>query len=254
MRSAAPKATDWTDAAAYRPLLDAERAIFAWEWLRRDPRYRSDAAHALAGSGSAPPPERWGLHAYEDPERTAPEARPVWTARAHARVLAARADAAQAAADAFDLARFASLATIVAGRGGSEHLLISDGLRTVRVDIVAGSVRRGPAQLEYLLAGLASAGPPLLALRRLLALDRSGRLSATLHPPERRAKRWTLALRAHDALAAGAAQREIAALLVGAAAEAPRWRSRAPSLRSQAQRLVRGARRMATGGYLALLR
>ena len=60
-------------------------------------------------------------------------------------------------------------------------------------------------------------------------------------------------LRARDALAAGADQREIAAELLSAEADEPRWRSRSPSTGSRAQRLVRGARRMSAGGYLQLL-
>ena len=60
-------------------------------------------------------------------------------------------------------------------------------------------------------------------------------------------------LSAHDALAAGADQREIAAVLLSIDAAEPRWRNRSPSLRSQVQRLVRGARRMGSGGYVELL-
>jgi hypothetical protein len=61
-------------------------------------------------------------------------------------------------------------------------------------------------------------------------------------------------LRAADALAAGAGQREIAQLLLSEEAGEPRWRTRAPSLRSQAQRLVRAARRMESGSYRELLK
>jgi hypothetical protein len=31
-----PSGFDWRDAAAYAPLLEADRSLFAWEWLRRD--------------------------------------------------------------------------------------------------------------------------------------------------------------------------------------------------------------------------
>ena len=60
-------------------------------------------------------------------------------------------------------------------------------------------------------------------------------------------------LRVHDALAAGANQREIAEELFGPAARAPRWRSEASTIRSQVQRLVRGARSMMDDGYRLLL-
>jgi hypothetical protein len=63
-----------------------------------------------------------------------------------------------------------------------------------------------------------------------------------------------LLLRAFDALAAGASQRDIAQILLSASAGLPSWRVMSPSLRSQAQRLTRSARTMAAGSFWALLR
>lgn len=248
-------AADWKDAAAYAPLLEADRSIFAWEWLRRDRGYRAAAlAERPSAAGSWPAPERWGLHAFEDPRLAAPDARPLWRAAVHAPVLTALGAGPGPASDAFDLARFAAMATILNDRQGREHLLVSDGLRTIRLDMLAGTVTGGPVQLRYLLTGFEAAERPLMTLRRLLALQRTGRFSCSLHRPESRARRWILMLRAYDALAAGAGQREIAAALLNRAAGERRWRSDAPSLRSQVQRLVRGARRMASGGYREQLR
>jgi hypothetical protein len=135
----------------------------------------------------------------------------------------------------------------------AEHLLISDGIRTIRLDVWSGTLRSGPTVLHYLLSGVAAAEGSLLTLRRLIAFCRAGRFSRSLHPPEARARRWILMLRAHDAVAAGAGQRQIAEILLGSAAREARWRSEVPSLRSQAQRLVRSARLMAQGGYRQLL-
>lgn len=248
---------DWRDAAAYTPLLEAERSIIAWEWLRRMAAYRAAAGEALegrlAGRGGAARPEHWGLHSFEDPALAAPDARPVWTAAIHPFVLEAEAEPAPLSPDSFELARLASLATIVGGSEARQHLLLSDGLRTVRVDVSGGSLSRGPARLRYRIGGIASAEAPLLTLRRLLALCRTGRFAPSLHRPEPRARRWVLMLRAADALAAGATQREIAAVLLSRRAGEPRWRSETPSIRTQVQRLVAGARRMAAGAYAGLL-
>ena len=254
MDRAAP-GVDWKDAAAYAPLIGADRSIHAWEWLRRDPAYREAARFGRAGrpgTGSSQPGD-WGLHAFEPPERAAPNARPLWVAAVHPPVLAAVAEPPVLAKDAFDIARLEPLVTVLGGASGSEHLLISDGLRAIRIDILAGSVRPGPALLRYLIGGLESADRPLLTLRRLLALCRGGGFSTGLHPPETRARRFILMLRASDALAAGATQREIAATLLSAEASSARWRVSAPTLRARAQRLVRGARLMAVGGYRSLL-
>jgi hypothetical protein len=135
----------------------------------------------------------------------------------------------------------------------SEHLLLSDGIRTLRLDGQPGTSADGPVCLRYMLQGVARAERPLLTLRRLLALCRGGSFPRSLWRREPRARRWILMLRAWDTLTAGADQREIAQELLSPTAGVPRWRSRESSVRSQAQRLVRSARGFAAGGYRALL-
>ncbi|MDP9423633.1 MAG: DUF2285 domain-containing protein [Pseudomonadota bacterium] len=247
---------DWRDAAAYEPLLDADRSFFAWEWLRRNPDYRVAAKRALEGfriaeetSGTA---ESWGLHAFEAPHLTAPDARPVWSADVCPHVLGVRAVPADGE-DIFDLERCHAICTLVTAADGREHLLISDGLRAIRIDVEAGTLKVGPVRLEYSLAGFVSAERPLQTLRRLLALYHTGRFSAVLHPSEARARRFVLMLRVYDARVSGATQREIAIELLSGDPVPDRWRVKAPTVRSQVQRLVRGARAMAAGGYLILL-
>ena len=250
---------DWRDAAAYEPLLAADRSLFAWEWLRRNQCYRAAAERALEADGSSDPtetaatPGRWGLHAFEPPDLAAPEARPLWRAEVHPYVLGVEAGPPNGE-DAFDLARFGAISTFATAPDGREHLLICDGFRALRMDVLAGTIADGPAELRYRLAGMVSAERPVLTLRRLLALCRAGRFSRSLHAHEVRAKRWLLMLRAHDSLTAGANQRQIAAELLGGCAARERWRMETPSLRSQVQRLVFGARQMALGGFWELLK
>lgn len=244
---------DWRDAAAYAPLLDADRSLFAWEWLRRNSRYREAAALASAGGGGADyNASKFGLIRFEDPRRAAPHARPIWSVEAHAYVLPVKRGIPMAGGDEFDLHRLAALATVVRRQAG-EHLLLSDGFRAIRLDGPRGLFSDAPVCLSYLLRGIVTAERPLLTLRRLLSLCRSGGFSRSLHPREPRARRWTLALRARDAVAAGADHREIAQHLFSSSASDPRWRSREPSVRSQAQRLVRSARLFAAGDYRRLL-
>lgn len=259
MRSSEGYLPDWRNAAAYEPLVNADRSLFAWEWLRRDRSYRAAAERALetgTGRGRAAAgemPERWGLQAFEPPSLTVPDARPVWRAEVHPYVLGVHA-CPPTSEDVFDLQRFSAISTLVRNAGDREHLLICDGLRAIRIDVLTGSIAGGPAELRYQVAGFATAERPLIALQRLLALWRTGRFCRSLHSNEARAKRWLLMLRAHDALTAGAGQREVAMVLLSAEAGELRWRSHSPSVRSQVQRLVRGARSMASGGYLELLR
>ena len=50
---------DWRNADAYSALLEADRSLIAWEWLRRDDRYRAAAfGGSDAGTGA---PEGFGL-------------------------------------------------------------------------------------------------------------------------------------------------------------------------------------------------
>ena len=242
---------DWRDAGAYAPLHDADRSLFAWEWLRRDPDYIA-AATASAPVSGLEISARFGLVRLEAPQRAVPDARPLWAASSHPPVLTLTGRAELAPDDAFDLERFGAVATLAAC-GVNEHLLLSDGWRTVRLDGPAGSFTKGPGALRYRLEGVAAAERPLLTLRRFVALCRTGRFSRLLHRREPLARRWILMLRAYDALLAGAAQREIARELFSSTADEPLWRSRESSVRSQAQRLVRSARQFAGGGYRLLL-
>jgi hypothetical protein len=248
VRTEAADIPDWRDAEAYAALRNAERALFAWEWLRRDPAYRS----AAASRPKRAPAARFGLAAFEPPSRAVPDARPVWSASVHPAVLAARPCADGIRSDLFDLSAFARLARLVTS-DGADHLLLSDGLRSIRIDAPNGAFD-APVRLDYRLGGLASAHAPLLTLRRFLAFAASGRLSAALHPREARAARWILIIRAWDGLASGADQRRIAEVLLSRSACQACWRTRESSLRSRAQRLVRSARAFAAGGYRSLLR
>lgn len=255
MQAGTASGLDWRDAAAYAPLLDADRSFFAWEWLRRNDRYRAAAERALSkgsgGRGEDRAAAAFGLVGFEDPDLSVPYARPVWRAEVHPQVLEVERSEDGGQDDQFPLDRLGELAVLVAC-GNREHLLLSDGLRAVRLDAPSGTFGAG-AVLRYELQGLASLEPAILTLRRLLALCRRGRFSRTLHPRVPRASRWVLALRTWDALASGACQREIAGELLSRSVSASRWRVREPSIRSQAQRLVRAGRLLARGGYRAFL-
>lgn len=237
---------DWRATNAYADLHRASGPGLAWEWLRRRPDYVKAFRSGLRDAAA------FGLARFEDPGMDAPRARPLWLAQFDPYVLQATA-MPSADADALDLRVHRALAT-VAHSGGIEHVLFCDGLRHIRLDVRGVSLWRGPARLSFTITGLGGARSGVLALRRLIHLNATGRFSESLHRPEPRAARQVRLLRTLDALGAGAGQREIAAQLLGPSAARPGWRIEVPSMRSQAQRLVRDARRMAAGGYLALLR
>lgn len=243
-------AADWRDAAAYEVLLAGDRCCFAWEWLRRSDAYRSAW---MGGCGTA---LAYGLVQFEDPERDAVSARPFWHAHVDRAVL--RAEVVPSGKHALiDLTRLADMVTAIAPGGTdkvSKYILISDGLRSIRIDLTGGSLTDGPAALRWQIDGLLDAGPQLLALRQLMALVRTGMFARSLHPRERRARRWIEMLRVHDAIAAGATHREIAGALFDVDVSGPGWRAVAGSWRLRVQRLAAGARgciAMGPAGWLS---
>ncbi|WP_157926316.1 DNA -binding domain-containing protein [Sphingomonas koreensis] len=142
------------------------------------------------------------------------------------------------------------------GDEGREHAVLSDGYRRIRIDIEAGSLIAGhPVLLRYRLTGAIgrSTEDRLLPVRRLAGLFRTGRFLPALFPVERRVERLIEILRVHDALSAGASQRDIAVALFGPDRISSGWRTVSDSLRSRVRRLAREARRLAGGGYRALL-
>jgi hypothetical protein len=156
--------------------------------------------------------------------------------------------------DAFDVRHFGSLATVLRRPGGHEHLLLSDGAHHLQIDVTAGSLLDGPVCFRYELSGFKHIEAKTLTLRRLLLLHRLGRFPRGLFPPERRARRWAMALQAYDAVQAGASHREFAAALFGEKVVKEDWCGRSDYLRLRVQRLVRTADMLVNGGYRDLLR
>jgi hypothetical protein len=93
-----------------------------------------------------------------------------------------------------------------------------------------------------------------MTLRRLVSLLDRGSFPKSQFPREPRASRWLVALRAHDAVAAGASQREIAEVLFASLYRASGWKTDSDFLRLRVGRALRLARRMAAGEYRVLLR
>lgn len=192
----------------------------------------------------------------ENPDRLAPEARIIWHADLDPGTLAATATPAPSSdPDALSLAMLAPWLTIVSDCDGHEHAVLSDGWHHIRLDIEEGRLAGEAAVLlQYRLHGLATAEARLLPLRRLIDLYRHGRFARSLFPRDPRIARGIAMLRVHDALGAGASQREIGIALFGVERVAEDWNDRSDSLRSRVRRLVREARAMARGGYRLLMR
>jgi len=246
--SAGPGSPDWADASHYAWLFETDRSAFAWEWLRRNRPYQD------AAIGRSPDDARiWGLHRFEDPAEPFPIARPVWTSERHDWVVTAQAHrAGDQDRDVLDLARLGRFAKSIDDEGVA-RLLLSDGYRSIRLDISGAPPASGRLALSYSIYGIRRLLKPLTVLGRLRSLAMTGRFAQSLYPSAQRSRRLVLLLRAFDALEAGATHADLAYMLLAGNFERESWRIRSPSLRSRAQRLAREARRMAAGGFWTLL-
>jgi hypothetical protein len=254
-RARDPDLPDWRDEAAYLPLMKAERAGFAWEWLRRHPRFRTVALGAIK-RGIAETEDRaaleWGLHRFEDPRQSFSIARPVWTSLAHPWVVSASAKFADVGDDVLNAAQLSHFSKLVSS-AEAERLLLSDGYRTIRLDLVGAPLGNSVVALHYNLSGIRRLDRPLTVLTRLRSLVLTGRFVGSHHPPVRRACRLVQLLRTLDALHSGANQADIAEFILSPMLDRVHWRIHSPSLRSRVQRLTRQAKRTANNGFWSLL-
>lgn len=156
-------------------------------------------------------------------------------------------------ADAFDIRHFERLATVLRCPDGYEHLLLSDGAHHLQMEVTAGSVLHGPVRFRYEISGFRHIEAKTLTLRRFSLLCRFGRFPCGLFPPERRARRWAMALQAYDGVRAGASHRDVAAALFGEKTVRQDWCGRSDYLRLRVQRLIRSADKLVKGGYRHLL-
>lgn len=190
----------------------------------------------------------------ENPAIAAPEARLIWHADFDPGTLLVEAvSAVRSNPDAIDPVALGTWLTISADRSGREHAVLSDGWHHIRFDVESGTLSSGPVVLRYRLEGSVSARPRLLPLRRLVEFSLHRRFARSLYPPDPRIARWLLTLQVHDGLGAGASLREIGEALYGAERVAADWDEPSDSMRSRVRRLAAEARRLARGGYRALM-
>jgi hypothetical protein len=198
--------------------------------------------------------KRGGCTFAEAPSRPAGTTSVFWCANINPAVLSV--DACPVSADdpgAFDICRFDCPVTLLRMGDGNEHVLLGDGARRIQLEVRGRSLLEGSVRLRYDLAGFHHVEAKLATLQRLLALWRLGRFPRSLFPPERRAHRWIIALRALDGRRAGATSREIAAALFSHDVARNDWDGASDYLRSRVRRAIATGEDLARDGYLDLL-
>lgn len=153
----------------------------------------------------------------------------------------------------FDLTATGCFSAVLRGKDPLEHVLLTDGLRRLRLDVRGGTVTQVPVRLRFMFDGLRAVDARLLTLRRLVAFDRRGLMPKSLFATDQRAGRWVASLRADDARRSGASQRDVAELLFGAERTRADWAGASDYLRSQVRRLLRFGASMRKGRWRELL-
>lgn len=166
-----------------------------------------------------------------------PHARPIWSRRRMPGVLRFAARPCPGTAG-FELRRFVDIATIAVDPHGGEHLLLADTETSLRIDVVGGTLLRGPVIPRYRLAGMVCLEPELRTLQRFLELCSTGRLPKPGSRGSRSRVRIAQALVVHDARDVGASLRETAALLYGEERVRRDWPGDGDSMKSAVRRLV----------------
>ena len=253
---ATPDLSSWADDAPYAALAQADRATFAWEFGRRESGIEGTVPVPLvpveqhvALVDAEPSVSLPGLRFALPPACRDALATVQWDWTCDPSVLPVTAIPA---AGGFDL-RALELAVTVMRGPDAEHVLIADGAYRLRLVVLDGTLLEGPVRFHYQLPR-GHDRAHLLALRRLMALCRTGRLPAPLCLPSRRAARWATVLRAWDAHRAGASQRDIACLLWGAERVREDWNGRSDYLRMRVHRMIHTADHLVRGGWRHLLR
>lgn len=256
---------DWRDHQRYSILGEYDRVRWAEAWLRRNPAFLKDLQglpcyveqDTFGINGNTRiikcrceecPLKGWGVRCSRmDGDR------PMffWTAKHNPLVLSVDAEPVVGKAEeAVDLRRCSLLKAVLVRLSNREHLLFSDGFRTLQLTVRGTSVLDGPVNLQCTLHGWPDFKTKTLSLRRLCQLYKQDRLVKRLYPKEQRSSRWAQMLRAWDGCQAGARHRDIAHMIYGKKTAEELWHD---GYRTRTQRLIKSARQMVCDGYRNLL-
>jgi len=257
------RANDWHPAAAYLYALTLDGPALAWEYLRRNPRYRAVYdRHAHGSDDEAGHAAPWGLRLLEDPARDARHAQPAWLPDPDGLPQLHADPAAAPDAPIFTLWRMPGHKQLA--HDGRRLLLTAYRPEGTLRAAFSPSLEHGMAYAHGLAAGARLRERWRAATATMDRLDACygteaappgghGHIHAQARGrPDRTALLHMRSLQALDGLAAGATHREIAQALFGAAVVAERWHDLG-ELRAQVRRLARRGQALVDGGYRRLL-
>lgn len=246
-----PPLAEWHDHQTYIWITTLPRRAIAWEFLRRDPRYRD----AYAGQKNSADAEcsGWPLVRLEDPMLDAYRAAPAWTKTVCDEILPVVSGDLPLVAlrSSFDMDRMSCRMQMIAERDAT-HIVFAYRGRQLQLEMYT-LLNAGAGIFTPAVSPASLSAKRTLALRRLADLAEHGALREHLYPAEARALRMARILQALDGAMAGARHRDIAVSLFGERRVLKDWGLPDDHLRDHVRRAIAHGRALMNGGFVRLL-
>jgi hypothetical protein len=253
-------------------LTKLSRPGWAWEWLRRIGEYREHSSQVglpqkqlfrgndrvvIVKPQRKSCPSKWGLHVIEDADQPYGKAAIFWRSELHPSILTVTARTAKSSQNLFtvDVSQLHATTTVLKAEDGREHVLFSDGINCIQIEVLDGTILQGPVHLALQLNNLEPMrNDKLIAIKRLTALAVHKRFPSLLFAPEPDAARWLLWLEVRERFALGNGPTQIAQDLYGPQCSTGNRRTAHSRWAiSRVCRALKNANRMLSGGYLQIL-
>ena len=228
------------------------RKGWAWEFLRRNPHYKTDFQTGLADVFAA---TRWGLNHFCDPKESALSANVFWRHEDCPEVLPLTISK-----ETFAMRIPLSLeglschiSHIFDPRANRHDLLFREEGRSLQLAVFGDGDLKGAGLVVAALDNPADINARTAALHRLNDLLFTKKMRASLYPPEARAMRLTAVLTALDGWLARMSQREIAYTMFNKNRVDREWNDPRENLRDQVRRAVGCGQELMNGGYRQFL-
>lgn len=262
-------APDWTRTENYLWMDTLTPREWAWEFLRRNPDFQAAWQIAKLEFGIAgycaqttmivsqhqvPSLTEWGCLYCSDPRHDAREAHVIWAPEINPHVLrlSALSLTEKVEASPFSLREIASPSILLEMPTGLQHLLFTEGGRSLQLLIHGADVARPVRLVTDGAPGRVLAKPQLRSLQCFNDLRLAGKLHPSHVQRDPMSTRWKLVLRALDGCLAGAPRKEIARHVLSEYSD-DRWLLPERPLQDRIRRALHRGHALMRDGYRKLL-
>lgn len=267
---AEPRPHDWHDCELYAYTVGLFATPWAWEYMRRNPkfqaaRYRAEEAvktvsvterlTTLRASSSKCPLKPWRCLFSSAPQTPSTEATVLWHPYYCPTVLRAVAIHRQESRNRalFSLSECPLKAVLVIAPDGVQHLVLRDGVRWLQLAVVGASLQEPVQITAELPIDPRVAKGQAWARQCFQDFRTSGHLLDQHYPPHARSTRFRECLQVLDGIQAGAKPREIAEVVFGAAKVDAEWNDPSRRLRDWVRNAKGRGESLMEGHYQILL-